>query len=43
MFLPSENHVQIARESSKYMQIDLENYARGKNIPILVLINLMVS
>ena len=34
MFLPSENHVQIARESSKYMQIDLENYARGKNILI---------
>ena len=26
--------MQIARESSKYMQIDLENYARGKNILI---------
>jgi DNA anti-recombination protein RmuC len=34
MFLPSENHLQIARESSKYMQIDLENYARSKNILI---------
>lgn len=34
MFLPSENHVQIARESSKYMQMDLENYARNKNILI---------
>ena len=34
MFLPSENHVQIARESSKFMQEDLENYAQKKNILI---------